>query len=550
MPDIEEVKKARDIIQSLLKSRKILRIYPPNNPVYIHTLDDQCEKFKDFFYDRDELTLKIKQNEIHYDSEQVYFNPEKEDNLALFFFRDGLREITFQKGLTSEEIEEFLRIISMDFSREGVDDDVVTLFWEKDFHNLQYVVDEVILADEGGEDYEAKAMKELEEKGTDHDGLLRAYEDAFRENDVIREATIVSLTDKDLQTLLAELEKDSQNKTTKLIDILFEMVYLGESKEEYEDLVLFLMHTMEYAMAGGDLHSVIRVLNGAKGLIETENLRDEIRNYLRRFMLFAGSEKMITLLGEFIDGAQEVEEGVCDEFVRFLDKNAIVPFMKILGELKSIHARKIVIDALILLGRKDILALAKGLNDPRWYVVRNIIYILRKIGDRRAVDYLLKTVRHGDVRVKKEVIRALGELGGTGVLQALRECLDDPDMQVRSASLKALGTVGSEAAKRIIMNSITDKDFRDRDFEEKKEYFEVLSHWHDKDIFVFLVDTLKKKTFFGRSRNYENRACAAYGLGLLGNRDALPLLNKLRSDNNKLMREFIYTAIKRLEYGQ
>src|SRR5512135_1520377 len=144
--------------------------------------------------------------------------------------------------------------------------------------------------------------------------------------------------------------------------------------------------------------------------------------------------------------------------------------MKILGELKSMHARKVVIDALIVLGTKDIATLSKGLNDSRWYVVRNIIYILRKIGDKRAVDYLLKTVRHGDMRVKKEVIRALGELGGAGVLQALRDCLDDPEIQVRSSALKALGNVRSEAAKRIIMNKISDKLFKDKDFEEKKEY--------------------------------------------------------------------------------
>src|SRR5512135_2409536 len=115
--------------------------------------------------------------------------------------------------------------------------------------------------------------------------------------------------------------------------------------------------------------------------------------------------------------------------------------MKILGELKSMHARKVVIDALILLGTKAIATLSKGLNDSRWYVVRNIIYILRKIGDRKAVDYLLKTVRHGDNRAKKEVIRALGELGGAGVLQTLRDCLDDTDDQVRSAALKALGNI-------------------------------------------------------------------------------------------------------------
>ncbi len=544
----EEVRRARDIIQSFLKSKKILRMYPSNNPIYINTLEDDFNKFKEFFHYRDDLALKIRQNEIYYDAEQIYFSAEKEESLALFFFKDGLREITFRKGLAFEEMEDFLKIISLDFNRDAVDDDIVTLFWEKDFQNIQYVVDDTVLADE--DDYEETAVSRIKESEPDEDTLRRAYEDASREEGVVKDVSIVPLSDKDLQQLLSELEKDSQDKTDKLTDILFEIFALPQPKEDYEDLVGFFVNAIEFAIRHGDIQLVTNVLAGLKKVVDDAKAEDERKKCAKRVLLLTGSEPIIGLLGELLDGGQEVEEKVFEDFVKYLDRNAIVPFMKILGELKSIHARKVVIDALILLGTKDIATLSKGLNDSRWYVVRNIIYILRKIGDRRAVDYLMKTVRHGDIRVKKEVIRALGELGGAGVLQTLRDCLDDPDIQVRSSALKALGNIKSEAAKRIVMNKIADKYFKDRDFEEKKEYFEMLSHWKDSEVYDSAVGILKKKTFFGRAKNYENRACAAYCLGLLGNKDALPLLNRFKNDGNKLLREFVHTAMKRIEYGQ
>ncbi len=548
MSDNESLKKARDIIQSFLKSKKILRIYPQNNPIYINTLEENYNKFKDFFYYFDKMNLHIRQNEIYFDSEPVYTSSEKEDNLALFFFKDGLREITFIKGLSLEELEDFLKIISQDFSREDLDDDIVTLFWERDFQNIQYVVDDAVLVDE--EDYESQAVSELQEKATDSGSLLRAYEDAFREEDMVEEVSVSPLTDKDLQLLLREFEADARDKTDKLMDILFEMLYLSDTKEDYENLARNFLSAMEFSMTNGSLHTITNILGRLKALSEENNNREEIRKYSKKIIEFAGSEPVIDLLGEFLDNVQDTEEKSVEDFVKYLDRNAIVPFMKILGELKSITARKIVIDALITLGSKDIVTLARGLNDTRWYVVRNIIYILRKIADKRAVDYLLKTVRHSDIRVKREVIRALGELGGAGVIQTLRDCLDDPEIQVRSDCLKSLANVGSEAAKRIIMNKVLDKNFKDKDFEEKKEYFDVLSRWKDDEVFRFFSGTLKKKTFFGRSKNYENRACAAFGLGLMGNRDALPLLNKYRNDSNKLLREFCNTAIKRLNYGQ
>jgi hypothetical protein len=542
----EENRAAKEVIQAILKSKKILRMYPENNPIYVKTLEDTYNKFREFFYYNDELQLKIKQNEIYCGSELVYNSSEKEDNLALFFFKDGLREITFKKGLTNDEMEAFLTVITLDFDTEVIDDDIVTLFWEKDFQNIQYVVDDAVLADE--DDYEPAAVEEAKEEMNAPDNLMKAYEDAFDESDKIKEASIIPLSDKDLQALLKEFEKDSQEKLGKLVNILFEMMYLAETRQEFEDISLFLMNSLDYAVLRGDIHIVTDILSRLKTLLENKNISDDIKKYIDKIMLFAGSETVINHVGELLDGGQDIDEKAFDDFVRYLDKNAIAPFIKILGELKNIHPRKIVINALTYLGPKDIMLLSSGLNDTRWYVVRNVIHILRKIADKRAVDFLLKTVKHGDNRVKIEVIRALGELGGAGVIIALREGLDDPEVPVRIAALKALGNIRSEAAKRIILDKIKDKNFKDKEFSEKKDYFETTVRWKDQEIFDFLVSTLKNKTFFGSTKNDENRACAAYSLGLLGNKAALNILNKYRNESSKLIKEFAFAAIRKLEH--
>jgi HEAT repeat protein len=542
MEPVEDIKEAKDILQSLIKAKKTLRMYPHNNPIYTKTLDESYARFKSFFDYKNEFILKIKHNSISYDSEQIYYNAEKEDNLALFFFKDGVRELTFKKGLLQEELEEFLKIIALDFDREVVDDDIVTLFWEKDFQNIQYIVDEAVLVDVDEEDYETKAEEEVKEKVSDVDDLMKAYIDGFKEEDV-KGISVVPITDKDLQMLAKELEKDSSDKIEKLSAILFEIVYQSEGKSEFEDTFTFLKDTIKFSMKHGNVHIVLDVMKRAKEILEDPLLTGDTKKYLRMLLLYPGTEEIISLLAELLDSGIEIEEEV-------FDKNAIAPLVKFLGELKAIHARKIVIEALIFLGKKDIQALARGLEDSRWYVVRNIIYILRKIGDKRGIEYLLRTVRHGDIRVRKEVIRALGELGGREVVQILRECLDDSDVQVRIASAKAFANIGSDAAKKIILDKISDKMFKERDFEEKREFYEVLSMWKDAEVFDFLIRALKKKSFFGRARNYENRACAAFCLGLLGNKDALPLLLKNKNSNNKLLREFSYTAIKRLEHGQ
>ncbi len=545
----EDIKEVREIFQTLIKAKKTIRMYPQNNPVYQKTLEGVYEKFRNFLDYKDDFPLKINQNSIYYGSEEVYHHPEKEDNFALFFFKDGLRELTFKKGLTQSEIEEFLKIIALDFEREAVDDDVVTLLWEKDFQNIQYIVDEAFLVDVDEEDYETRAEEQIKEQVTDVNDLMKAYADGFIREEV-KELSIMPLTDKDLQLLVEELEKDSGDKADKLATILFELIYQPEDKAELEDAFTFVKDTIKYSMAHGDISVVLNVMKKAEKIIGDPLMTDNTKRYMKMLSSYIGTEEIIALLSDILDSGIEIDGVSFGQVVEFLDKNAIEPMIKYLGELQTVRARKSLIDALVTLGRKDIQAISRGLNDERWYVIRNIIYILRKIGDKRAIEYLLKSVRHGDIRVRKEVIKALGELGGREVIQTLRECLDDPDPQIRIAAAKAFSNIGSEVAKKIILDKIADKMFRDKEFEEKKEFYEVLSRWKDADVFDFLVRSLKRKTFFGRSKNEENRACAALCLGLLGNRDALPLLYKMENTNNRLLRDFSHHAIKKLEYGQ
>ncbi len=549
MEVLDDIKSAKEIVNALLKARKMFRMYPESNPMYARILDDTYGKFKEYLDFKEAFVIKIKQNEIYCDSNQIYASSQKEDNLALFLFKDGLREITFKQGFSRGELEDFLRIITVDYERMLLDDDVVTMLWEKDLPNIKYVVDETFLMDEE-ENYEEKATAEIKEKSAGVDEISRAYSDAFSEENA-REISVVPLTDKDLQVLVKEIEADSnENKLKKLISIMFEILYQAETKSDYEDVVYFLKGAIEFSLRHGDLESAVNILKKTVEFAGSSSAEDSMKKYLSLVTAFASSETAVKLLEEVLDSGIEVEENIFNEYIKFLDKSAIQPFIAILGDLKTIPGRKAVINALVTLGSKDIPSIAKGLYDTRWYVVRNVIYILGKIGDRRAADYLVKNVNHSDVRVRKEVVKALGDIGSQNVLLTLKQCLEDSDVQIRTSAARSIGNVSSVAAKNIILQTISDKSFMAKDFSEKKEFYEVLSKWKDKDVIEFLLKTLAKKSFFRKKLNDENRACAAYALGLTGSKDSLPVLRELANSKNLQLREYAGNAAKRIEYGK
>ncbi len=546
----EDTRLARDILQNIIKSKKTLRMYPQNNPVYVKTLEDLYARFGDFFHFKGDLTFKINQHSIFHDSEEVYQNPEKDDNIALFFFKDGLRELTFRQGLLLEELESFMKIIAMDFDREAVDDDVVTLFWEGDFQNIYYVVDDTFLLDADGEEYEERAVTAAKQQVSDIDGLMKAYVEEFSEED-IKDVSVIPFSDKDLQNLMKELEHDSSNKIEKLTTILFEMFYHAEEMSTIlEDTLKFFKETITFSLKEGNINAVIQIMKRAKEILEDPLSTEGMKKHIRMLLLYPGSDDALGTLGEVLDSNLIIQDEIFTLYIELLDRKAIMPLVKILGDIQTLRGRKKVMDALVFLGRQDIKTLASALNDQRWHVVRNIISILRKIRDKGSVEYLLKAMRTEDTRVKKEVIKALADLGGQEVIRPLKEHLSDQDAGVRIESARALGTIGSIAAKKILLEKISDKMFKEKDIEEKKVFYEILSKWKDEEVFDFLIGTLKKGSFLWWDKNYEEKACAAFCLGLLGNKDALPYLQKYNDSKNQLLREFSQSAIRKLEYGQ
>jgi HEAT repeat protein len=544
--DADTTKIAKEVIQNIIKSKKNLRMYPENNPIYIKTVDTAYDTFKDLLDYRDEMSFKIKQLEIIHDGEQVYYKPDKDDNLALFFFKDGIRELTFKSGLQKDELEDFLKITMIDFDTEVEDDDVVTLMWERDFENISYIVDEAFLSDE--EDYEEKAVQQVKERSAEEDDLMKAYSEVSGAEDITY-IPVVPLNDEDIAKLQEELDKDTGYYIDKLTDLLFEMLYLSEKKQEFQDLVTFFRSSIDYALMHNYIDLAVNIIGRTNQLLNAEQPVDQHKPYLVMIMSYINSDRVIKLLGELLDSRTEDDDEIAGDLFPLMDSSAIPALIKTLGELETIHARKIIINALIILGKKDIVSVAKGLNDKRWFVVRNIIYVLRNIRDKRAIDYLVKKLRHNDIRVRKEVIKALGDLGGAEVVTSLRIYINDSDPSVRGLTAKALAQTGSPFAKRVLVDEISSSSFRNKDYGEKKEFFESIALWKERDIIGFLIKILKKKPFLRRGKVNENRACAAYALGLIGHKDTVEILEKFKDLKNNLIRESVTMAIKRIEHG-
>jgi HEAT repeat protein len=259
-------------------------------------------------------------------------------------------------------------------------------------------------------------------------------------------------------------------------------------------------------------------------------------------------------LGRIMDSTKDMSEEELTEYAQLLGKRAVQLFMSLLVNLQTISARRIANNILINVGKENIDALVERLNDPTWYIARNIIYVLRNIGDNAVLDDILRMSRHEHPRVRLEVVKALTNFKSVKALQALKDYFDDSDSTVRMSAIAGIGTVAKESSgarlffKDAILAKIKEKWFDERDFKEKKSFYEALALVSDGEVDKFMIDVLKKKHIFSSRKIIESKTCAAYYLGLSGSREALSILEKLGNASDPLLREHVAAALDRIKH--
>lgn len=541
----EDVRLAKDIVEGIRKGKKMLKMYPQNNPIYIKTFEGIYSKFENFFELYNEISLQIHHNEISFNNEQIYYSQGKENNLALFFFKDGIREITFLKGFTREECEDFIKILNTDFENIALDDDVVTLFWEQDFEYIKYVVDEDALSDE--EEEEGNRMtEEIKNKLHSDDDLLRAYHDGLKGPEQ-KVDSLVPISEDDFKHIVKEIEKgETYSDIERVTTILFELLYQTRERRFFAETVGFIENVITYCIKNGDFKNTTYIINSIKSIIKAGDAADEKIKTIKKILVSINSKTSINGISRIIDSDATIEEGDFKAYVKHLDKTSIPHFMKLIGQLQSIKGRRLIIEVLSIIGSLDIETIAKGLNDRQWYVVRNIISILGRIADVRAIEYLTKTLSHTDPRVRKETVKTMGGIGGPNILPHLKQALNDKDSSVRMPVIRILGNTRTTAAKKILLTELSKRSFQSKEFSEKKEFYGAIANWKDQDVKDFLLKKLRKKRFWNRAKNDETRACAAYAVGIVGYMEAIPFLEKTQNSRNKLLKTLSYTAIKQL----
>ena len=531
----EKFKSTKALVQTFLQTLKAFRLYEANHPILSKFLEKLRNDFEHFFNEFDSFSLQVGEHRLFYRGKVVYENQDIKESLAFVFFKDGIRELQFLKGLEFKEIVDFLNIVRRSDFLNRMEDDLVTLLWEKDFSHITFTtVDEFL---EGSGIFvpvtEEDLIKRSEYRGTWEEWPQERADESQAEHsrasvsDGLEQAINPSpgqslvqacqLTPEEREVVLREAQQEQQSDyiyilINNLIEIL---LHLGEDADAYENMISYLDRVIEYLLEQKEVEKIVALLKNLNDAMESMVLKDKQIFAIRRILEKSSSPHNIELLGKTIKGNGEVHSDPILQYLRFLTKQAIEPLCLLLGELESGKWRRVICDQIAELSREEIQPLIKFLSDHNPFLVCHILYILGKIGHPSTVKYLGNLVTHEDLKVREDTLQVLNKFEGKGK-DLIQKFLIDSASGIRAKAALLLARNTKAAAVKPLTEIILSEDFYKRDYEEKASFFRALGETGSDEVIPTLKKIAKKRRWFQKANWHEMRQCATNTLKMMG----------------------------------
>jgi hypothetical protein len=539
------------VLQALAKADRGFSIYLPNNPLHDKFFADFCKRTEEHLGEFGTLRLDLAHDSILCGGETIYTNPELRDNLAFRMYADGIRSLRLDQGIEPGELRTLVEILGHP-AKDDDEDDIVTRLWSADLPHMTYVLAEV-----PPEKGAAPLGTGLTGSRTVQEGALRRYAAELAAAPPAPHLLpppaqqIFSLSEAEIATLQGLLARDEQRTPLEDMASILEAVIAAEQEaavlEEFLEIVARLCGDL---MITGRVDQAVELLSMLSRAAARPGLPAGHAVKIGDARGRVVTPDVLSGLSRLLATGEGIDRETLGALVTGFGISAIEPFCRILGDVTGKETRKVLIEALVAAGRGSPELFLPFLNDPRWYLVRNAIYILRRIAGPESGRAAVQCAGHKDPRVRKEVILYFDETGDPAGESVLLGFLGDDVQSLRVAAVRNLGRRGSKAAVERLLALTASPGFAERERLERESVWEALAALAPDRVLPTLRDMLLKRRWFGQAKDLEDTACACAGLKRIGTPAAIEVLRQAAVGKRGEPRELVEKTLRAIAHGR
>jgi hypothetical protein len=572
------------LLRDLLKVIKVLTLYPADNPLPAKMRDSIGARMIELVALFDGLQFTIGADELVYQKEIVFSDKSKEEALAGLFYQAGVILLEFRPSLTRLEFNSFLDIIKTYINDRSPERDLVSLLWQAQLDTIRFrTVEDVALSayssemtiqelrsgDQSRQDFSADIVYRsinLDDKD-EPEPIAPSTVDAARQMGLSLEPTADQpdpfqfllnqkgeIPGDELAEIQALLQEDRYfDHCRAVVRILMETLQTWDDQPSLVETVGIcekvldeLLNAGAFAVAADFIHSLRSVQD------ERKTSKPAFANRLTEFFQHAGDFRRIERLTEIINQQQMVDTGALELYLEALGWESLAHIIEMLGKLVSKSARLMVCDYLARHGKGNLHIIGSAVRDKRWYVARNAVMILGRIGGNQALGFLSAMITHSDQRVRAETMRALTAIRTEEAAAMLGRFLNDRDSELRLACLKHLEKIGGRKSYESLRTIVESPEFRKFSLEEQEWFLVALSRLGGEEIVAFLGRIAGAFRFFPGAAVIRYQLAALTALVHNRSEEAEQLILQFSRSRRRWLREAAAAALdqrRRLIYG-
>ena len=525
--DKKQLSEIKDIINHFEKTFSQMKIFSSdheNVESFIDLLYDRLSKYLEKYW---KLEIGIEEFSFSFQGFPFYSEERLSKSLPFLFYKDGIKMIFFYKGLTREELKDFLEIMRKDSSLPPEESDIVISLWEKDLSNIRYFAPDDYLETKIGigmkiPEYQIDKDKLFSGKITlnpeDRSALEKKIntvqkdtKEIFQEKKGTEKALLSQSEQELLKNMLQGHRKESEAKQYKTL--LLDILYLEKRPEKVNSLISQLIQYVHQQASIGNFQitlSVYEEISELKDyLSQTDASKKEI---IQKFFDSPKIEITLSQVEEILDKEPIHEYDAFLKYLSFMGSKSIPILSYLYDHSETPGQKEKITTTLKQVGRQDLSELIKIARNERPELTLKIISILRDSKEERAINHLASFLSFGNKKILHDAINAMGSFKNPNANKILFSLFSHEDPEIRIRAAENIFMTDEEPVFQKILQLVEDKKFKKNSKKQKEALLLALSRSRSKKAFVVLENIIKKVGLFSGSSKIESALCAVKAL--------------------------------------
>ena len=225
-----------DVVRSLVTAIRIVKLYPPNNPVYSRTLKDAHYAMSHFLQKIPECYFGVEKSFLTYMNTPLGKDTEANKAIIQDMFTKGIREINFSRGLTEKEMLNFFQSLALSKEDIAMKNGISNILWEKGVSKIKITESELDGIIKAKDDIGEEDSRRKYAAAKDPNKTMAATRTLILDDLVIDPAYFSA----DLLELAKKTKRENETVEDRLMELYREAVRKIQEEHQDEKEALFL----------------------------------------------------------------------------------------------------------------------------------------------------------------------------------------------------------------------------------------------------------------------------------------------------------------------